>query len=348
MSSEYEKISNYESLYQAHKKARLGKQATREVILYETRLTENLEKLRFHLERHTYQIRGYRKFRIFDPKEREIQALSYGDRIVQHSLCDNVLGPYLERHLIYDNSACRKGKGTHFALDRLTCFLRKYYRSNGSNGYILKCDVRKYFNSIDHEVLGQRIRRMDLPDDVKWLLDKIIGSYEYEERKGLPMGNQTSQWFALYYLDSLDRLVKEKLRIRYYSRYMEDMILIHPSKEYLQECLARMREHLEGELKLAFNEKTQIHAIRQGVDYLGFHFYLTETGKVIRTLRQSGKKRLKRKLRHYRRAFADGKIELGAIGQSVASFKGHLKHGHTYRLQKNVWNQFVLVRKKQD
>lgn len=298
MSSEYEKISNYESLYQAHKKARLGKQATREVILYETRLTENLEKLRFHLERHTYQIRGYRKFRIFDPKEREIQALSYGDRIVQHSLCDNVLGPYLERHLIYDNSACRKGKGTHFALDRLTCFLRKYYRSNGSNGYILKCDVRKYFNSIDHEVLGQKIRRMDLPDDVKWLLDKIIGSYEYEERKGLPMGNQTSQWFALYYLDSLDRLVKEKLRIRYYSRYMEDMILIHPSKEYLQECLARMREHLEGELKLAFNEKTQIHAIRQGVDYLGFHFYLTETGKVIRTLRQSGKKRLKRKLRH--------------------------------------------------
>ena len=206
MSSEYEKISNYESLYQAHKKARLGKQATREVILYEMRLTENLEKLRFHLERHTYQIRGYRKFRIFDPKEREIQALSYGDRIVQHSLCDNVLGPYLERHLIYDNSACRKGKGTHFALDRLTCFLRKYYRSNGSNGYILKCDVRKYFNSIDHEVLGQKVRRMDLPDDVKWLLDKIIGSYEYEEGKGLPMGNQTSQWFALYYLDSLDRL----------------------------------------------------------------------------------------------------------------------------------------------
>ena len=270
---------NYDSLYQAHKKARLGKQATREVILYETRLTENLEKLRFHLERHTYQIRGYRKFRIFDPKEREIQALSYGDRIVQHSLCDNVLGPYLERHLIYDNSACRKGKGTHFALDRLTCFLRKYYRSNGSNGYILKCDVRKYFNSIDHEVLRQKVRRMDLPDDVKWLLDKIIGSYEYEEGKGLPMGNQTSQWFALYYLDSLDRLVKEKLRIRYYSRYMDDMILIHPSKEYLQECLARMREHLEGELKLTFNEKTQIHAIRQGVDYLGFHFYLTETGK---------------------------------------------------------------------
>lgn len=342
MSSEYERISNYESLYQAHKKARLGKQTTREVILYEMRLTENLERLRFHLENHTYRIRGYRKFLIFDPKKREIQALQYGDRIVQHSLCDNVLGPYLERHLIYDNSACRTGKGTHFALDRLTQFLRKYNRNYGSDGYILKCDVRKYFNSIDHEVLKRKLRHTKLADDVKQLLEMIVDSYEYEEGKGLPMGNQTSQWFALYYLDSLDRLVKEKLGIRYYSRYMDDMILIHPNREYLKECLEEMRKHLSEELKLEFNEKTQIHAIRQGVDYLGFHFYLTETGKVIRTLRQSGKKRLKRKLRHYRRAFADGKLELDAISRSVASFKGHLKHGHTYRLQKNIWNQFVL------
>ena len=148
------------------------------------------------------------------------------------------------------------------------------------------------------------------------------------------------------YLDSLDRLVKEKLGIRYYSRYMDDMVLIHPNREYLKECLEEMRKHLTEELKLEFNEKTQIHAIRQGVDYLGFHFYLTETGKVIRTLRQSGKKRLKRKLRHYRRAFADGKLELDAVSRSVASFKGHLKHGHTYRLQKNIWNQFVLKRRE--
>lgn len=144
MSSEYEKISNYESLYQAHKKARLGKQTTREVIQYEMFLTENLEKLRFHLENHTYRIWGYRKFLIFDPKKREIQVLRYGD----------------------------------------------------------------------HEVLKRKLRCTKLADDVKQLLDMIVDSYEHEEGKGLPMGNQTSQWFALYYLHSLDRLVKEKSRRR--------------------------------------------------------------------------------------------------------------------------------------
>lgn len=342
---EYEKIYCFESLYQAHKMARRGKQNTKEVIQYEMRLSENLERLRFHLMNHSYRIRGYYKFSIHDPKEREIQALHYGDRIVQHSLCDNVLGPYMEKHLIYDNSACRKGKGTHFAISRLTCFLRKYYRQYGIQGYILKCDVRKYFNSVDHEVLKKKIQKTSLTEDVKWLLEMMIDSYEYKEGAGLPMGNQTSQWFALFYLDGLDRLVKEKLQIRYYTRYMDDMILIHPDKEYLKECLAEMTAYLENELKLEFNEKTQIHAIRQGVDYLGFHFYLTETGKVVKTLRQSAKKRLKRKLRNYRRAYAEGKIGLDAVSQSVASYKGHLKHAHTYRLQKNIWNQFVLQRK---
>ena len=159
------------------------------------------------------------------------------------------------------------------------------------------------------------------------------------------MGNQTSQWFALYYLDGLDRLIKEKLRIKYYTRYMDDMILIHPDKDYLKECLHEMKSYLTKELKLEFNEKTQIHAIRQGVDFLGFHFYLTETGKVIRTLRQSAKKRLKRRLRNYRHAYGEGKIELEAISQSVASYKGHLKHAHTYWLQKNIWKHFILRRK---
>lgn len=234
---EYEKIYNFENLYQAHKLARRGKQNTKEVIQYEMRLSENLERLRFHLIHYTYQIRGYYKFLIHDPKEREIQALCYGDRIVQHSLCDNVLAPYMKNHLIYDNSACQKGKGTHFALDRLTGFLRQYYRTYGSDGFILKCDVRKYFNSVSHEVLKRKIQKTSLSEDVKWLLELIIDSYEQEEGRGLPMGNQTSQWFALYYLDGLDRLIKEKLHIRYYTRYMDDMILIHSDKEYLNECL---------------------------------------------------------------------------------------------------------------
>lgn len=342
---EYSQVYDYENLYQAHKLARKGKQDTEEVIRYEMYLGENLQRLQYHLKNHTYRIRGYQKFTIHDPKEREIQALKYGDRIVQHSLCDNVLGPCLERRLIYDNSACRKGKGTHFAMERLNGFLRDHYRKFGAEGYILKCDIRKYFDSVDHTVLKERLARLDLPQEVEDLLGMIIDSYDHAPEKGLPMGNQTSQWFALYYLDGLDRIVKEKLRIRHYTRYMDDMILVHPDREYLKQCLREMRAYVEEELKLEFNQKTQIHGICQGVDYLGFHFYLTQSGKVIRTLRQSGKRRLKKKLRTYQKAYQSGKVDLDAIGQSVASFKGHLKHGHTYKLQKNIWNQFVLKHK---
>lgn len=123
--------------------------------------------------------------------------------------------------------------------------------------------------------------------DVYQLLEHIIDSYEKTPGKGLPMGNQTSQWFALYYLDGLDRLAKEQYRMKYYTRYMDDCVMICNDKEYLKQCLAAMEQYAEQELLLKFNKKTQITTIKNGVDYLGFRFYLTDTGKVIRRLRTS-------------------------------------------------------------
>lgn len=339
---DFEKIYSYENLYQAHKKARLGKQTKKEVIQYELFLTEHLARLSYQLKNHTYRVSGYHKFIIHDPKTREIQALSYGDRIVQHSLCDNVLGPYLEKRLIYDNAACRVGKGTHFAMNRLSGFMAAYGRKYKNEGYILKCDIRKYFDSIDHEILKKKIQGMKLETEVKQLLCMIVDSYEKTEGKGLPMGNQTSQWFALYYMDGLDRLVKEKLRIRYYTRYMDDMILLHQDREVLKETLALMSEFVEKELSLEFNQKTQIHSMKQGVDYLGFHFYLTETGKVIKRLRQSNKKKCKRRLAAFKRLYKKDKIELCAIERSLKSYMGHLSYGHTYHLRNNICKNFVL------
>ena len=181
---------------------------------------------------------------------------------MQHCLCDNILKPYFENRLIYDNAACREGKGTDFARDRLTGFLREHYKRHGATGYILKYDIRHYFDSIDHEILKGMLR--NIPDrNVLGLLFHIIRSYEGSmdpatgRKKGLPLGNQTSQWFALYYLDPMDRLIKEKMRIKHYIRYMDDGVLIHESREYLNEVLGRMRENA-GELKLEFNQKTQI------------------------------------------------------------------------------------------
>lgn len=231
-----ERLTEFENIYQAYRQSIKGKRHKNEVIQYETNLHMQLWYLQERLKNRMYQPSGYHKFMIYDPKEREIQALSFADRVFQHLLCDTVLRPYFEPRLIYDNAACRQGKGTHFALKRLEHFFHDYYKKYGAEGYILKYDIRKYFPSIDHEVLKEKLSRF--PDEeVKELLYRIIDSYAADTGKGLPMGNQSSQWFALYYLDRLDRLIKEKLRIKGYVRYMDDGILIHESREYLRECL---------------------------------------------------------------------------------------------------------------
>ena len=188
-----------------------------------------------------------------------------------------------------------------------------------------------------------------IPDrNVLGLLFHIIRSYEGTidpvtgRKKGLPLGNQTSQWFALYYLDPMDRLVKERMRIKHYIRYMDDGVLIHESKEYLNEALARMLDKAK-DLKLEFNEKTQITPISEGVDFLGFRFYLTDTGKVIRRLRTSNKRRWKRRLKKYKEEYRVGNKSLEGITRSVASYSGHLAHGHTWKLRKKVMGSFVLT-----
>lgn len=146
----YKEIFTFQNLYLAHKKARKSKRHKKDVILFEIDLSNNLYELYKQLNGYTYQISGYHKFLIFEPKEREIQALEYKDRVVQHCLCDNYLMPLLESGLIFDNGACRKGKGTDFSRNRIKGFLRDYFKHHVHTGYYLKCDIKKYFNSISH------------------------------------------------------------------------------------------------------------------------------------------------------------------------------------------------------
>lgn len=192
--------------------------------------------------------------------------------------------------MIYDNATCRVGKGTRFATDRLTQFMREFYKKHGTEGCILKFDIRKFFDNINQEILKEKLKGIK-DTDVKKLLFHIIDSIsvnpEEFDKRGLPLGNQTSQWFALWYLNGLDRMIKEQFGIKYYSRCMDDGILNREDKEYLKQCLDKMEKYIRMELKLSFNEKTQIFPISQGADYLGFRFYLTDTGKVIKRLRTS-------------------------------------------------------------
>lgn len=343
MGRQYEEMASYENLYRAWKLARRGKSADHEVQKFALEASARLWKLHDSLEKRQYQPLGYYHFTVYEPKKREIYAPYFEDRVVQHSLCDNVLRPWMEARLIYDCAACRIGKGTHFAMDRLSGFLREFYREHGIKGYVLKCDIRKYFDNVDHDILKKRLSKF--PDkEVLHLLHQFIDAHGSEEGKGIPLGNQSSQWFALYYLDPIDRLIKEKLRIRWYTRYMDDFLLIHPDRAYLKECLQAIRERA-AELKLELNEKTQIFPLSQGVDYLGFHFYLTESGKVVRLLRTSCKRRFKKKMKAYRKNYEEGGITLEEIGRSLASYRGHLSHGNTWHLRTRVFSHLVLRRK---
>lgn len=341
--TDFEKVYSFDSLYRAHKVARLGKRKKREVIEFELRLSENLTEISRSIKNKTYRMSGYYCFYVYDPKKRLIHALHYRDRVVQHALCDEVLAPLFESRLIYDNAACRQNKGTLFALRRVKSFLSDYYKHYGNDGYFLKCDIHKFFDSIDHEILKNKLRNVIKDENILWLLFLIIDSYETAPGKGIPMGNQTSQWFAIFYLDGMDRLIKEQLRVKYYSRYMDDCVLIGRDKNHLKECLSQMRNYAYS-VKLEFNEKTKIFPIKNGVDYLGFHIYLASKGKVILKVRQSTKKRFKRKLKHLMHYYSLGKIDLAGCMQVTQAYHAHLSYGHTYYLQEKVFKNYVLCR----
>lgn len=211
-----EESFSFEKLLEAHRRCRCSKQHKRETINFEINLSQNLVDLSNQIKNKTYKVGTYKQFKIFEPKERIIEALSYKDRVVLMALCSNIIEPKFERRLIYDYVACRKGKGTDFGIKRLEKFLHSYYKKFKTNqGYVLKCDVRKYFQNIDHTILFNKLKKEKFDEDEIWILKLIIDSKNQEKGVGLPIGNQTSKWFGLYYLDEIDRLIKEKLRILY-------------------------------------------------------------------------------------------------------------------------------------
>lgn len=344
--TDYEKICDFQNLYQAHLRARTNKRRKPEVIRFELHLAEQLSRMSEELKNRTYQMKGYYHFNIHEPKERQVFAAYYPDRVLLHCVCDQVIAPLLGPRLIYDNAACQKGKGPHFAQERFSGFLREYYRRHGPDGYILKCDISQYFASIDHQVLKRQLAGVVRDADVRELIFQYIDSYETAGRpgRGLPLGNQSSQWYAIYYLDPLDRLVKEQLQVRYYIRYMDDCLLLHHSKEFLSGCFVQMKGLLEERLHLSLNSKSQIHPLRKGIEFLGWKFYLSETGKVVRRLKRQSKRRMRRRLSRLEREYAARAVTWEQARSVLASYHGHLGHGNTYRLRCSLCQEVTLCR----
>lgn len=331
--TDFEKVIDFKNMYKAYRKAKSGKGYKKSSAKFGVMALDGVNSLIEQLKNKTYKVSDYQEFTVYEPKERIIKTTSFKDKVVQHSLCDNVILPKLQEILIYDNCAGQKGKGTLFGLDRLSEQMKSFYQLHGFNGYILKCDVTKFFYNISHQQLKDIVNHYFSYDaDVCWLCNLYIDS---TEGKGIPLGNQINQGFALLYLDGMDKLIKYELGIEYYGRYMDDFYLIHKDKEYLKYCLEVIKEYLKT-LDLTLNGKTQIFPFKNGVSYLGFHTYITANGKVIRKLKNQNKRNAQKKYLKMAKLVADGKLSLDKFNASYNAWKNHISHGNCYELGKSM------------
>jgi retron-type reverse transcriptase len=239
-------------------------------MVFERNLEDNLFELRSELISQRYRHGEYEPFTVFDPKQRTIHKAGVRDRVV-HQAIVNVIEPLFERSFIHDSYSCRVGKGTHAAVNRLRHFLRSESRNDTKTVYALKCDIRKFFASVDQTILVRLLERRILDERIRNLSKVIIGSFSTSPGKGIPLGNLTSQLFANVYLHELDRFVKHGLRIRRYVRYCDDFVLSFEDRSEAFETAKRIDVFLECELTLRLHpDKITVRTWTQGVDFLGY------------------------------------------------------------------------------
>lgn len=345
----FDEMCEFEVLYKAFLAARKGKRSKYSEAQYEANVLQLTERLSYILRARKYVPSKFEVFYVREPKLRLVQAPAFVDKVVQHALVDNILYEAITRSFIQDNYASQLYKGTHYGLSRLRLAMLTYFRSrkgkdeeirrkeglpprpmsewNYAEGWVLKCDVRKFFASIDHDLVKEKLKKKVADDRVYELMCTYIDSTD-----GLPLGYQTSQLLALLFLDEFDHFVKERLRIKHYGRYMDDFFLIHEDKEHLQYCLKEIRKYMDG-LHLELNEKTNIFPLRNGIDFLGFHTYLTDTGKVVMKLRRSSIKRMNARLKYWKKAYPKGEVSKEDIILSFKAWNAHAAHGNTYTLR---------------
>jgi retron-type reverse transcriptase len=285
---------------------------------------DNILQVIDELANKTYQHGPYHAFNISDPKPRNIHKASVRDRLLHHAMY-RVLYPYFDRMFIADSYSCRVGKGVHKALNRFNYFFNKVSRNNTRSCWVLKCDIRKFFASVDHEILVKILGKYIPDEDILWLLQNIISSFESTgPGKGLPLGNLTSQLLVNIYMNEFDQWMKHELKVKYYIRYADDFVILHENKVYLEEMISKIDVFLKEKLALSLHpDKVFIKTFAAGVDFLGWvHF------PYRRVLRTATKKKMLRNIHE------DSKRE------AIQSYLGMLSHGNGHELE-NVIRQYL-------
>jgi len=333
----YEKILSWDNLVEAYDLARKNKKNRLDVISYHNHALDNLVFLKKQLDSELWEPASYKQFTIYnETKRRDIEAPLFRDRIVQHAI-HKVLEPLYEKKFIYDSYSCRKGKGTHAAVKKVRSYLIDAKRKWGDNVYVLKCDISKFFPSIDHKILmnilSKTVRQKNL---LNLIYKATINPNKRKLGKGIPIGALTSQLFANVYLNSLDHYIKEKLKCVYYVRYADDFLLLSNSKKHLQFFIIYIKRFLTT-LNLKLNPKTTIFPISQGVDFCGYRlwcFHILPRKRVVK----SGKKLVISSLKNYEKNL----ISKQKIISVWNSFKAYLSHSNSFTILYN-FNIFLFL-----
>ncbi|HHB79309.1 MAG TPA: RNA-directed DNA polymerase [Saprospiraceae bacterium] len=316
-------IAAMDNLYRAWIKARRGKHQKLDVLAFESQLDKNLRKLQFQLLEVNVQVGDYHYFMIFDPKERQICAAPFSERVLHHALM-NICHDSFEKHLIGDTYATRKNRGTYAALDRARSFSKKYQ-------WFVKMDVRKYFDSINHVVLGSQLSQMFKDKDLLKVFDQILGSYSTDEGKGVPIGNLTSQYFANHYLSGADHFAKEQLGVKGYIRYMDDVLMFGNNKGQLLGAAKKFVDYLRTYLKLEL--KPLVHAKTSfGIPFLGYKVFPYQV-----RLNKRSKARFRKKVKEYHDNLTIGVWDESAYQMHILPLLAFVEYADTLKYRKKIF-----------
>lgn len=347
MALDFEQVWSWGNLWQAYKDASKRKRGRPSVAAFEYRLEEHLLELQDELRHHTYRPGSYESFWIHEPKRRLISAAPFRDRVVHHALC-HVIEPAFERRFIAGTYANRRGKGTHRALDRAQTLAREH-------AYVLQCDVQQFFPSIDHAILQSEIEKTITDSEIRRLVGAILQSGEgvladaYDmvwfsgddlfavlRRRGLPIGNLTSQLWANVYLNPFDHFVTRELGCSAYVRYVDDLLLFGSDRRGLHAWRAAIEARL-GRLRLAIHPGAHPRPVSEGFPFLGFTVF-----PYRRRLKRRKVVHTRRRLARLLDGYASGTTPRIAVATFVKSWLNHARYGNTVGLRKAILRDVVL------
>ena len=340
----FDKILEMDNLESAFKQTQKGKgKYDADSMKFYSNLTYNLYELQERLRNGSYEFSDYINFKVYEPKEREINAPHFEDKLVQLAI-NNIMKDLVQPKFIYDSYACIECKGTHKCVERISYFLRKASWQYGNTATIIKIDIKKFYYSINRDILKSHLPKIIKCKMTLNLIFKIIDSADIIDTIGLPLGNTLSQICANIYMNKLDQYCKRVLRLKYYIRYADDIVIVVENTERANEILNNIRNFVKDVLDLKTNvNKTKIFPIEQGVNTVGFKIYKTH-----RLLRNDSKRKIKRRVKAMPRLINEGRLTIAKAEQMLNSWKGHSDYGCNFNFLKRLIarNPFIYINEK--